>query len=622
MKTEKKQWIPMLIVFLVAFIPRMILALVYGGAFAVPVDEMSTIATAAMTAGYDWSDATIYAASYYGGGYTILFTPFFKLGLDAYLIYDIMLLVSCAIQSVAAPICYYILKKYFEISSRGVLFWVSVAASYLVVLRVMKVYNEHMLIGVSWCIALTICKLIEYNKDYKKKSIYTIMLVLEMSYLMTCHTRAKTYWYALVVLVFLFYFLYKKWLVAVGPAVIFGGIGYFLSGKFIDHIKTMVWHWEEGEKLKNTSVNLDISLDTFTEISTYRAILSTILGQINATFVFSTGIFCILIVLICCIWYKKLKNVVLERYCHKEKEEENTEISGEKVILMLSVFFGMCMVATTLAQSLTWLDRVVKAYDGGDTYGYKAFSYVRYNAIYYGPFFVAGFGYLYQIKEKIKNYLKGAMVLFAVIFLGWLILVLPYISGEITASGAYVPFGYLWYIFSENPYDGGLYLTAMLSVCICFGVFLALLWKKRVKLCIAIFSALLIYQYVVGVVDVDAKNVAKYEDKINATCQFLKQAKESDKLPDDIYVVLDKKGVRRQVYIYQFLFYEYRFLRKTPSKEITEAVVLSDLKDIEQLLEEGYLCCQLDVNEYLYVKGDSLINVFEGMGWNFNSGEK
>lgn len=617
MEKVKKQSISMLLVFLAAFIPRAILALIYGGPFSVPQDEMTTIATAAMSAGYDWSSAATISSNYYGGGYTILFSPLFRMGMDPYWIYDIMLLVSCGLQAVGGPVCYYIMKRYYKIKSEGILFWASVAASYLVALRVMMIFNEHMLIAVSWLIALNICKLIEHNDDYKKKSIYTILLMLELSYVLTCHTRVKTYWFALLVLVILFYYLYKKWLVAVIPAVLTGALGYFVSGKFITHIKTLVYHWQEGVKLKNSYVNLNISLNDFKKGTTYKAILSTIFGQFNTTFVLTAGIFCVLLVVIVCIWYGKLREVVLERYFHKEVVA--SEINGREVILMLSAFFGMCILATTLAQSLTWLHKVLKAYSGGSTYGYKAFTYIRYNEIYYGPFFAAGFGYLYQCKEKMKNYLKAAILLFGFIAFGWLILVLPYVKNMAIAGRVYIAFGYFWYNFADKPYGAGMYLTGMLAVFICFIVFALLLYKKKFKVCSVLFAVLLIYQYVIGAIDVDAPRTVSNEKSIDATYELLQRVEQFEEgvLPETLYVVLKETGTKRQTYMYQFLFYEHKIIREVPPTELTEAVVLSNKEDAEELFENGYVSCKLDKNEFLYIKGDSLVTLFEELGCTF-----
>ena len=74
--------------------------------------------------------------------------------------------------------------------------------------------------------------------------------------------------------------------------------------------------------------------------------------------------------------------------------------------------------------------------------------------------------------------------------------------------------------------------------------------------------------------------------------------------------------------MYQFLFYEHCFIREMPPKELDESVVLSDLKSVEELFAQGYLSCKLDTGEYLYVKGEELIQVFEGLGCNFYNGEK
>ena len=85
-----KRWAVLACLFLVAWIPRVILCMQ-----TVPVrtlsDELATISGAAYFAGLDWS-AVISNAGYYGSGFSALFAPLFLLTDNPFVIYKGMLI--------------------------------------------------------------------------------------------------------------------------------------------------------------------------------------------------------------------------------------------------------------------------------------------------------------------------------------------------------------------------------------------------------------------------------------------------------------------------------------------------------------------------------------------------
>ena len=261
------------------------------------------------------------------------------------------------------------------------------------------------------------------------------------------------------------------------------------------------------------------------------------------------------------------------------------------------------------------------AYGGGRTYGYKAFSYIRYNQIYYGPFFVAGIGCLYQYREKLKNYLKGSVLLFVIVVLGWFVLNLPYIKNVAVAGRVYMPFGYLWNRITDTDYSAGMYLTAMLVVAICFIAFVLLLWKGKLKTCMLLFTLVLVYEYIMGGILIDAPKSENYVNRASATYEIFQQAEEQEKgdiLPKELYISINEGGSMKRTYTYQFLLYDYRIIWELPPEEMTEAIVLANKSSGQELFEMGYLRCRLDNNEYLYVKGEALLTLFEELGCTFH----
>ena len=172
----------LLLVFLIVLIPRLICIALFSAPLRTPMDEMSTISTAAYFGGKDWTALTSFAKYYYGGGFTIFFAPLFYLTNNINIIYAIMLGTCAVLQSISAPISYYIMKKYFKVESRIYLFIGSIACSFMVVTRAMEVFNEHIVIGCVWIVALLLCKLIEHGENKKKKYFYYAYYVCHVLY--------------------------------------------------------------------------------------------------------------------------------------------------------------------------------------------------------------------------------------------------------------------------------------------------------------------------------------------------------------------------------------------------------------------------------------------------------
>ena len=159
-------------VFLIALIPRLICIALFSSPMRTPMDELGTLSTGAYFGGKDWTALTTFAKYYYGGGFTILFAPLFYLTNNVTVIYGTILSVCAILQSISAPISYYIMKKYLKVDKRAYLFIGSIACSFMVVTRAMEVFNEHIVIGCVWIITLFACKLIEYGNNKKKKIIF------------------------------------------------------------------------------------------------------------------------------------------------------------------------------------------------------------------------------------------------------------------------------------------------------------------------------------------------------------------------------------------------------------------------------------------------------------------
>lgn len=627
---ERQKKLDMLLVFLIAFIPRLILVFLYASPLRTPMDEMSTISTAAFFGGKDWTALTTYAKFYYGGGFTILFAPLFRLTNNPYVLYWTMLSVCALLQSISAPIVYTILRNYMKVDKRIYVIISSVACSYFVVVRSMEVYNEHIIIGCIWIIAWLLCRVI-YNQDnYKRKALDSVILMFVMSYVLTTHTRTKVMWYAFVIIVILYRWVYKKWIVAMIPTILSGGIGYYTAQRFIEMIKTRVWDWQEGEFLRNASVKMEISLADFKNPISWEAIANTILGQSNTLLILSGGLLAVMLLMLVKLYW----DTVVERV-RKKKPEPELELQQEQeldsvdkqvipYIIVVSAMFMMCMVAVIAAQSLTWLHRVVTALTqstyGSTAYGYKAITYMRYCGPFAAPLFMAGLAYIYHKKEDLRRYILPSIALTGVLQLVWVTYLLPHICNNRTASEVFVAFtGF------QITVDGAIsvktYLMGSVILVVLFVIAMICFYKKKIVVPVLLTTLLLGYEYVYGAIYWDgayADQYTKASEEVTDLIMELEQNDEySDILPQEIYVSDRSGSVQKMMYRIQFMLNDKTIIPGAPDETAEDGIVFSKTENSRTQKSRGYVKAQLDDTLFLYVKGDTYIQMFEDAGVEF-----
>ncbi|MDY4514992.1 MAG: hypothetical protein SPD93_00660 [Lachnospiraceae bacterium] len=615
--------IELLLLFLAAMLPRLILIFTVADPVRTPMDELSTMSAGAYMAGLDWTKATEFGNHYYGGGMTILMAPLFKLIKDPVTLYRACLVFCAVLQSLVAPVACQIMRKYLNIRDRGFRCLASLAAAFLMVNRAMLVYNEHMLVLVSWLVALVLCRLVmesrKEEQNYRIRAIYSMVLMVLLSYSLTLHTRAKTLWIALVLLVILYFLLYKKWLVAKLPALLSGVAGYWLAGRFIYWSKTTLWLWHEGVELKNTAVKLNLSKELLLSPTSWQGWFSTVLGQVHTSVIFTGGFAAIAITLLVIYICTNGKDIFVKK---KRPVTENQEqLQVRPYLLVCGTFFMMCIGATILAQSITWLFRVQEAltetpYESG-AYGYKAFTYFRYYGAYMGPFFLAGMGYLFHYRTYLKKYLPAVFAVFAGMQLLFLCVVLPHISKNMVASEVYWPFG-LHRSF-DDPMRCRVYLAGVLVSGISFLVMFFCLCKGKRTVLMAVLLGLLVYQYVYNGIYYDGSNIARYNEKASAGYELISgMEKAGYELPEEIYVTGYRAGQsQKPLYTYQFLLNRHRMIPGEPEASVEEAVVFCSKQDYKKLLKEGYQFAVLDVDECVYVKGERYVDMMKEYGVEF-----
>lgn len=614
---KSRRALEMLLLFLAALVPRVILIFTVTSPLRTPMDELSTMSIAAHLAGFEWTPAVEYGNHYYGGGMTILMTPLFRMIKDPVLLYRACLVLCAVLQSLVAPIACHILSRYLGVKKKAYLYLASMAAGFLMVNRALVIYNEHMLVLVSWLTALVMCRLVcesqKEKPDYRVSAAYSVLLMLILSYSLTLHTRAKTLWIALVILVILYFLMYKKWLVAKLPALLSGAAGYWLAGRFIYWSKTTLWLWQEGDNLKNTSVKLNLSRELLSSPVSWQGWFATIVGQVHTSVIFTGGFAAIAITLLVIYLWKNGTTIFVKK---KRPVTENPEqLSVKPYILVLGAFFMMCIGATILAQSVTWMFRVQEALlnspYGTNSYGYKAFTYFRYYGAYMGPFFLAGMAYVYHYKENLKRYLPAILTVFGVLQVLFLCVVLPHITKNRVASEVYWPFGF------HRSFDVQMrclvYLGGVLASSVSFLVMFFALKKGKRTVPVLLLLLLVVYQYAYNGVYYDGSFCERHHEKAEAGYELISGMEEAGyELPEELYVVGYRASLsQKPVYTYQFLLNRHTIIPELPGDEIGEGIVLCPKQEYKKLLKKGYRCMELSEDECIYAKGEGYISMIE-----------
>lgn len=617
--SKKSYFKTLLVLFIVAFIPRFILVYLNHTPLRTPMDEFCTMSTAAYAAGLNWGDVVAKSHHYYGGGFTILLAPLFKLISNPFALYAAVLCVAGAVQSLIAPIAFHLMYRYLGVRNRWYLYIGALASSFMVATKTTLFYNEHPTILLFWIIIWIFCILLDQQDNYRKQAKWSVILMFVLAYCLTIHARTKIYYIALIILIFAYFLLYKKWLVARIPAVISGVVSYVLAKQFISWVKSAVYLYEEGDFLKNTEVSLNLSLDLLLSTKAWQGWLATIIGQVHTSTIFTVGFAGIAIPLIVAFLYRSLtSSPALSKYAWA-KEKPALVTMEKPYLVVITLFCVLCIGGTIFAQSLSWLFRVESVLEshpyGSNAYGYKAFTYFRYYAVYIGPFFLSALVLLYHAKDLVRKYWGYILTFFVMLQALFACFVLPHIANNTTASEVYWPFSFWKSLSNVAKMRTHVYVFGILVAVACFLVFFFCYLKKKIMVPLLLLALMLVYEYSYSSFYTDGAYMDRYNTKTDTTYALISSMEEDGcEFPEDLYTVDTKSTTQKSIYMQQFLFKEHHLIPSRPTEEVETAIVFCDTADDKRLLERGYTQAQLDNNEYLYIKGEEYIELFESYG--------
>ena len=575
--------------FLVTFLPRAFIA-----CNMLPLrtltDELNTIGSAALLAGYDWSEI-ISHGGYYGAGYYFIFFPLFILTDNPILIYRIILLFNCLLQSLIAPIAFYIQDRFFGIKSMTDKALISVICSYLVVTRATLMYNEHMLILIAWLVVLLLCLLVNdlENHNIAKKRFHSCMLGLLISYSLTVHTRAVANIFAVIFIIIAFRLIAGKYIVS---NIFWGvtGCTCVIAHYLIKAVKNRLWF---GDVSANAEITINLNYD-WTDVNTWRAVFSIWIGQISTATIFSCGLVAITLLVGSIYILQFIKNADEVNLYMIAVMGVSLAWIGEAVLYQ-SIGGWMHGVADGFAQNIT-----------DNYYSYKALTYVRYMGPYISPFSLCGICLLYLDIGWLKRIRKYLLAFWAVLFLYVSEIVLPFLSANKDANEVFIPLAFSHW--KEKP-NGYMYFCGFAVAFVFIVIFLVCNNLKRLKLVFTIVLIVLLHQYGYNAFYYD-KEIAEYQyKKIEHMYAFFEDIEDIVQKEgiEELYVVeISKNAVHQIYYNCQFYFNRYTVHIELPPAELEKGIVFcnKEIPDLDQ--REHIKCYKLDEDEFAYVIGDEL----------------
>lgn len=602
-----------LLAFVLVFVPKALLCF-----FAQPVsfisDEVATMAGGAYWAGLDWSGVVSHAG-YYGTGFTAFTALFYKLTDDPWIIYLLTTLLCTILQSITAVIAYTILQKIFKVSNKKYIVAVSVACGYFVATESIVVFNEHMIILLSWIAAWLLLKLQENIENKKKKIGYTFVLFIVMSYSLTIHTRMLIFWAALVVTILFYAWTYKKCLISVPTAAITGTIGYVVSQFYIHAMQNAIWVVEPGRGLRNAKIggNIFDSLQLLLSPKSWQAWFNIVFGQLHTISVFTGGLFLIFIVVFIHFMWNKLL-----------RKNWNQEQAGMEARMMpVVVFFSACIAATIAAQSLNWLQGSVDVIHAGfenNLYESKAYGYLRYFGPYCGPILLMGAVFLYHWKDKVLEYRKIVFPIWGFLEFYWMVCIFPYIyhTDQVGALEFYFPFSLQ---MLTDPIDIKTLFPASIVLAVSLFLLFFLFKKRRLKTVFIWVGILFAYTYFYIGITWDIEFARDNKQLAQNSYELISDMEDAVDLPYEIYVYDSwKKDDHNNYYMYQFLLNRYKIIPELPPENLESTVLFVNdayTDETHQMWNsQGYKCYKVGEFELLLVKGEDLQQQFMDAGVN------
>lgn len=592
-KMDKKWRISLVVTFLICFIPRMLF-----GPILIPYsvyDEGPAMTVAAYLAGKDWSDIASISA-YFGFGYYALFAPLFEWTDNPYKIYFVIVEVNAFVQSFYGVIAFVIMRKFFKLENLYIVISFSCICSYLTTVRPV-IYNEIPLVFLSWIIAFFLCFLVKNRLELRKKFCGTLVLFALMAYALTIHTRSIILPAALFVVVFIYWIVYKEWLISL-KAVPFGISLMAAALCVVKLVQNMIWKSGDRINVANTKIDIGISQLNLSDLTTWKGFFLVLVGQVSTINLFSGGLFIMAL-------YVLVKYVIINR-------KKNGNVEYNRYYLVVALLFLLCCFGMVAGQAMSWMYAIYPSllnHEVGDVSAYKAFSYIRYMGAFIGPFVLCALVMIQHNESFLERVDIVRITLYnLLVLLLWNAYVLPLLDGNPYALEAYVPFCFrkAHDSISIEQYKAALpwYLIICFFLLFSFAV-------NKLKVYYAFTLSLLIFQVSYMAIYNDSY-YGEERSRAAAVCyDFFGELSNDCEMPKKIYSYgMDSQRL-------QFYLNDYQIQPVIPD-DITENTVLlyqGKLTEQTDIDLEKWNCISLGSNVYFLFQQEELRKYVISMGY-------
>jgi hypothetical protein len=592
MKNNSNNYKYLYITLLFSIFPRVVLCLFAHTFVYYPSDEVATISGGALLAGYNWNQV-VSTAGYYGQGFYSLFAPLYMITDNPFVIFKITVIVCSIVQGSTAYIAYTCLNKYLKLSSPSVICSIAIASSYLVDTRSTNLLNETPLMLMCWIILLLLFKLNEASPRSKAKHVYTILLIASLGYSITLHTRAILLGIALIITIIFYYHTYRKWLVSPAIFLAFGAVCLVVASIGIGILQSSLWGSSDGT-IRNTSI--DINFDMITALLkpyNWQGVANIVLGLLNTAIILSFGTLVIFLTIFAkLIWASILRKPSITK----------TSDSSVSYYLTGAVFFLSCTIIMILGLAIKWLPGAAQGIQdglGSNNYGFRAFIYYRYFAVFLSPLLMLVLGYIHQ--NEIRLHFKAATITLVLAQAYWMICIVPYLC---TFNDFEVNKFFSFSLFLIDKVNIWIFFFASVVLFVSWFIFWYLYTHQKKLLATSILAGLLLINYCVFVIHNDYEKQDKNYQLVNAGYEYIHNNQDIIDTEQIIYVPMNNK----LPYLYQFFLMRYTIVPSYPAPNTEHAIVLWNKPDDSTLLSMGYVYAKLDENEYLYANDEKIIS--------------
>lgn len=569
---------PYITVFLLAFIPR--LFFVSGVAtMSISGDEIFSFWPAAKLAGYDWS-GVMEKYRYYGIGYTVLLAPFFQLIKDPVILYRSLTVLMALFQSLCAPLCCHLLRRFFHAQDTRFLILASTAVAYMTPIRAVYTYPEFLYDLLIWVIVWILLKLATITET-KKRLGFTILLWAAAGYACTVHTRGITIIAAILAAAFVYQLTLKKKLLNWPVTILLAAVAILFYKSAINLLMSFL---NVQHAVGNTSIPTGAGAIKlfFTEPKTWTAFAAIVIGQFNEAIMMSLG----LAVPVTCAFAKTA-------FSKKEWTAEN------QPILLAGWYCIIALMITIGGQAISQTSYVYEAmFNGGDWDAFRNITYGRYFAAYAAPLLMVGL-YLLRKPEMWQKIMQPALITTALLQGYFVFNIIPYINHFNGSVWSYAPF-----FFTRGFQDNISTATYLAGTFVVFGlqvIYAVLSTRDKTQWILPMVCVGLIYVYGFNCLYHEGYRSRQNSEATDPGVTYLQTLPEDTK----IYIADVPAGTAGQgvAWLYQFSLPEKPILiykEEIPSQQ--NAVVITNNSDDQTLRNAGFEFHEISPGWYSYYR--------------------